>query len=205
MDLSLNGEMLVDEDSFKSLGSILSKNGGVVEDVTSRVNEGAKVSGALSRIWKVGSFGIGVKRMMYERIVVPTVTYGAEAWWLREGVKKRPKVFERKCLRKICGVTVMDRIRNVVIREEVGVMRDLAGRMESCVLRWFSHVERMDGERMAKRIYDSGVEGRRGRGRPIMGWMEGVILALRNRALTLEQAREIVHDSPVWRGLINGL
>ena len=58
----------------------------------------------------------------------------------------------------------MDRIKNDVIRGEVGVMRDLAGRVENCVLRWFGHVERMDGERMAKRIYGSGVEGRRGRG-----------------------------------------
>ena len=168
------------------------------------MNEGAKVSGALNRIWRVGSLGIGVKRMMYERIVVPTVIYGAEAWWLREGVKKRLNVFEMKCLRKIRGVTVMDRMRNEVIREEVGVMRDLAGRVESCVLRWFGHVERMDGERMAKRIYDSGVEGGRGRGRPIMGWMEGVKKALRNRGLTLEQAREYVHERSVWRGLING-
>ena len=45
----------------------------LVEDVISRVNEGAKVSGALSKIWRVGTFGIGVKRMLYERIVVPTV------------------------------------------------------------------------------------------------------------------------------------
>ena len=53
LDLSLNGEILEEVDSFKYLGSILSKNGGVVEDMISRVNEGAKVSGALSRIWKV--------------------------------------------------------------------------------------------------------------------------------------------------------
>ena len=51
----------------------------------------------------------------------------------------------------------MDRIRNEVIREEVGVMMDLAGRAEICVSRWFGHVEQMDGERMAKRIYGSGV------------------------------------------------
>ena len=53
----------------------MSKNGGVVEYVISTVNEGAKVSSAMSRIWKVRSFGINVKRMMYERIVVPTVVY----------------------------------------------------------------------------------------------------------------------------------
>ena len=61
LDLSLNGEMLEVVDSLKYLGSIVSKNGGVVEDEVSRVNEGAKISGALSRIWKVGSFSIGVK------------------------------------------------------------------------------------------------------------------------------------------------
>ena len=86
----------------------------------------------------------------------------AEAWCLKEGEKKRLNVFEMKCLRKMCGVTVMDRIRNVVIRQEVGMVRDLAGRAENCALRWFGHAECMDGERMAKRIYCSGVEGSRG-------------------------------------------
>ena len=143
--------------------------------------------------------------MMYERRVVATVIYGAEAWWLKEGEKKRLNVFETKCLRKICGVTVMDRIRNVLIREEVGVIRDLADRAENCVQRWFGQVERMDVERMAKRIYVLGVEGRLGRGIPNMGWMAGVKSALRARGLTLEQTREIVHDRPVWRGLINGM
>ena len=94
--------------------------------------------------------------------------------------KRRLIVIEIKCLRRMWGVTVMDRIRNEVIRGEVGVMRDLAGRAESCVLRWFGHVERMDGERMTKRIYGSWVEGRRDRGRPNKGWMD--------RGLTLEQA-----------------
>ena len=55
-------------------------------------------------------------------------------------------------------------------------------------------MERMDGDRMAKRIYGSGVEGRRGRGRLNMGWMEDVKSALRARGLSLEQARELVHD-----------
>ena len=68
-------------------------------------------------------------------------------------------------------------------------MRDLAGRAENYVLRRFGHVERMDGERMAKRIYGSEVDGRRGRGRPNTGWMTGVKSALWAKGLTLEQAR----------------
>ena len=99
----------------------------------------------------------------------------------------------------------MDRIRNEVIREELSVMKDLAGRAGNCMLRWFGHVERMDGEKMAKRIYISGVEGRQGRGRPNMGWMDGVTSALEVRGLSLEQARAIMHNRKVWRDLINGM
>ena len=62
----------------------------------------------------------------------------------------------------------------------------------------------MDGERMAKRIYGLGVEGVEV-DQTCGGWMDGVKSALRTRGLTLEQAREIVHDRPVWRGLINGM
>ena len=59
LDSSLNEEMLEEVDPFKYLGSVISKNWVVVDDVIMRVNEGAKGSGALSRIWKVGLFSIG--------------------------------------------------------------------------------------------------------------------------------------------------
>ena len=49
----------------------------------------------------------------------------------------RLNVMEIEFLRKMRGVTVIDRMRNDVIREEVGVMRDLAGRVENWALRWF--------------------------------------------------------------------
>ena len=69
----------------------------------SRVNKGAKVSGALNRILKVRSFGMGVRKMMYERIVVSTVVHGAETWCLNAWEKRRLNVIVMKCLRRMCG------------------------------------------------------------------------------------------------------
>ena len=203
LNLRLNEEILEEVDSFRYLGSIVGKNGGVSEDVISRVNEGAKVSGAMNRIWRVRSLGVNVKRMMYERIVVPTVLYGAETWGLNVREKRRLNVMEMKCLRSICGVTIRDRIRNEEIRRRVGVQNDLSGRVERCVLRWFGHVERMDDERLAKMVYASGVDGRRGRGRPNRVWLDGVKEALNERGWTLEQARVTVHDRAEWKRLVN--
>ena len=39
-------------------------------------------------------------------------------------------------------------------------------RMKKNLFSWFGHVERMNDERMAKKIYDGKVRGKRGRGRP---------------------------------------
>ena len=57
----------------------------------------------------------------------------------------------------------------------------------------------MKDERIGKRVYKSGVEGRRGRGRSNSAWMDGVRKDLNNRGLILEQAKMIVHDKAKWK------
>ena len=60
---------------------------------------------------------------------------------------------------------------------------ELASRANQRVLRWFGHVERMDDYRMARRVLMAEVSGGRVRGRPRLGWMDGVKVALGNRAI----------------------
>ena len=73
---------------------------------------------------------------------------------------------EMQSIRKICGVSLADRIRNEEVHRMVGTSKDVTMRMKKNVLSWFGHVERMSDERMAKQIYDGKVSGKRGRGRP---------------------------------------
>ena len=53
------------------------------------------------------------------------------------------------------------------IRRRVGVQIDLARR-------WFEHDKWINNERIAKRVYESGVEGKRGRGRPRKSYHEAL-------------------------------
>ena len=64
-----------------------------------------------------------------------------------------------------------------------GIERDLVSRAEKTVLRWFGHVERMDEYRMARRVFK--VSGGWVRGRPRLGWMDGVKVTLGNGGMTL--------------------
>ena len=45
------------------------------------------------------------KLRMYQTLVRPVVTYACETWVLKENIKSKLKVFERKVLRRIYGPT----------------------------------------------------------------------------------------------------
>ena len=61
-------------------------------------------------------------------------------------------------------------------------------RADRRVLRWFGHVERMDEYRMARRILMTEVSLGLVRGRPRLGFMDGVKVILGNRGMTVEAA-----------------
>ena len=56
---------------------------------------------------------------------------------------------------------------------------------------------------MARRVLMAEVSGERVRGRPRLGWMDGVKLALGNRGMTVDTERQCAKDRKEWRALIH--
>ena len=84
------------------------------------------------------------------------------------------------------------------MRWRAGIERELASRADQRALRWFGHMERMDESRMARRVLMVAVSGGRVRGRPRLGWMDGVTVVLCNRGMTVEAARKIIRSGEPW-------
>ena len=97
----------------------------------------------------------------------------------------------------------MDRVRNEEVRRSSGIEMELASSADQRVLRWFGHVERMDDYRMARRVLMAEVSGGGVRERPRLGWMDGVKVALGNRGMTVEAARQCANDRKEWRALVH--
>ena len=93
----------------------------------------------------------------------------------------------------------MDKVRNEEVRRRALIEMELASRADQRVLRWFGHVERMDGYSMARRVFMAEVSGGRVLGRPRLGWMDGVKAALGNRGMSVEAARQCAKDRKEWR------
>ena len=61
----------------------------------------------------------------------------------------------------------------------------------------------MDDYRMAIRVLMAEVSGGRVLGRPWLGWMDGVKVALGNRGTMVEAARQCTKDRKAWRALVH--
>ena len=202
LQIQIGGEQMEQVDSFKYLGSMVTENGNVSREVQSRTIEAGKAMAGLNKIFQNREMGMEAKRGLYESVIVPTALYGSETWVLKTEDKNRLDVREMKCLRTMSGVTKWDRIPNERIRGRTGVKSKLSYRAEQGGLRWFGHMERMDGGRITKRVMNSEAEGTRSRGRPKLEWMDGVTRSLRARELSVEEARVIARDRGKWRKVV---
>ena len=82
-----------------------------------RVLEGRKVWGTMAKLWKENVISREVIRELYERVVIPIVVYGSQTWSLSAQERRNIEVFEMVCLKNICGIRRVGRVRNAIIRE----------------------------------------------------------------------------------------
>ena len=71
-------------------------------------------------------------------------------------------------------------------------------------LRWSGHVERMEDNRLARKVYESEMQEPRCRGKPHKGWMDGVKEVLSERGLNSQEVKECVQDKREWRSVCRG-
>ena len=67
--------------------------------------------------------------------------------------RSRIRALQMDNLRGLLGIRRMDRVPNERIRQLRGLAKGLDERIDKGVLRWFGHVERMEKDRFAKRVY----------------------------------------------------
>ena len=79
--------------------------------------------------------------------------YGIEAMLLKEKERFRVRAVQMDRWMWLLGIRRMDRVPNACTRELFGVKNGLDERINEGVLQCFSHVERVERDRIAKRVY----------------------------------------------------
>ena len=107
-------------------------------------------------------------------------------------------------LRGLLGIGRMDRVLNAQIRELYGVRNVLDERINEGILWWFGHVERVERDRIAKRVYVGECAGSHSVDRPRKRWIDSMKDCLKKIGLDVRRARRIVQDRSEWWGFVKG-
>jgi hypothetical protein len=177
--LTIQGETLEVVERFTYLGSCISSDCSVTDEISARISKARIAFANLRHLWRQKGISLGLKGRVYQTTVRAVLLYGSETWTLRAEDLRRLQVFENRCLRTIVGVGWRQRIRNELIRKRVfgcEVDATISECIQHSKLRWLGHVLRMPGHRLPKRVLfaQPNPEWRKPRGGQAVTWQKGM-------------------------------
>ena len=172
----LMGKIYEKVESSKYLGAVMRSLNEIETEIKSKNAVGNKRYYALGPIIK-RSTSQSIKIHLYKMIIRPAVTYGADTWTLTSKIEKMLITWERKILRKIYGPTKENGQWRIKTNEELRTKYkspDIVTVIKIRRLEWLGHVSRMNETRSVVKIFEGKLQGRRGRGRPRLRWINNV-------------------------------
>lgn len=196
----INGEGLATVPSFKYLGSYLSCNTSLEEEIQHRLRQAAASFGRLrTRVFKNDNLTIHTKMTVYNSVCISTLLYACETWTAYRRNIKPLEAFHIRCLQNILGITWQDRIPHTTIFERTNSI-SIEATIAKHHLRWVGHVIRMPENRLPRRImYSQLHEGRRKAGGPKLRYKDQLKKTLKRCDIEPKSLEQLANNREDWR------
>ena len=171
-EVKIGEEKIEQVDVMKYLGVMISSDGSMDKEVEARIGIATRVIGGMNEmVLKRKELSRSTKLKVVNATAMPTLMYGCETWSLSKRQQSKMQATQMNVLRRIEGVSRLDRVRNEDVREKLqqeGVRDMVKSRQE----KWKIRMEEMSLERTTKKIFVGEMEGKRPRGRPRLKWTD---------------------------------
>nr|VZI33765.1 unnamed protein product [Spirometra erinaceieuropaei] len=138
--ISVNGTQLQVVENFSYLGSTLSFNIKIDDEVAPRISKASQAFGRLqSTVWNRHDLQLSTKLKLYKAVILPTLLYGAETWAVYTKQARRLNHFHLSCLCRILRLNWQDRISDIDVLERTGIF-SIYTMLRQMQLRWSGHL-----------------------------------------------------------------
>jgi hypothetical protein len=192
-------------ENFKYLGVILNEDNNNQIDLQERIKNANKTYFMLQKFFENKNISRKLKTRQKNTIIDKTLTYASETWTLTKRDRKQLNIFERKVYRRIFGPVYDNKKENwrILTNKEIYASVKKPIIIETIRLnrlRWFGHVQRMEENRIPKRVLHMNLGTTRLRGRPRNGCQDEV--REDGRIVGGEGWQEKVHNREEWKKLL---
>nr|VZI29223.1 unnamed protein product [Spirometra erinaceieuropaei] len=196
----VNGTQVQVVENFPYLGSTLSRNTKIDDEVANRISKSSQAFGRLqSTISNRHGLQLSTKLKMYTTVILPTLVYRAETWTVYTRQARRLNHFHLSCFCRILRLNWQDRIPNTDVQERTGML-NIYFTLRQMQLRWSGHLVRMDDERLPKRLFYGDVAtGSSRQGGQIRRYKDTLKSSLKRLQINTANWEELALDRPTWR------
>jgi hypothetical protein len=190
-------------ENFKYLGVILTEDNNNQTDLQERIKNANKTYFMLQKFFKNKNISKKLKLRLKNTIIDKILTSASETWTLTMRDRKQLNVFERKVYRRILHPVYESEKENWRILTNKKMYASV--KKPTIIERlnrlcWFGHVQRMEENRIPKRVLYMNLGTIRLRGRPRNRWQDEV--REDGRIVGGEGWQEKVHNRQEWKKLL---
>ena len=136
-------------DKFAYLGSTISQNALIDDEISARIGKASGSFGKLTKgLWTELGVPLITKVNVYCAVVLPTLLNGCEAWTPYRRHMRRLDQFHVRCLRRIASIKWQDMIPNTEV-----LQRSAQNGITRAQLRWSGQLVRMADDRIPRPCY----------------------------------------------------
>lgn len=186
--------------NFIYLGSEVTSENDISVEIKRRIVLASRCLGGLRKLLRSTYLSHKTKLQLYHQLIQPVLVYGAETWNLKSSDEQNLLVFERKILRLIYGPIHEPEGWRILYNHELQQLyqhASIVDKIRAKRLRWAGHVQRMEPDLPARKVFTSNPNGGRRPGRPKTRWID--LVDGDARMLGISNWRTTALNREVWR------
>jgi hypothetical protein len=199
-----------DLEMFKYLGTTLTDQNCMHEEIKSRLNSGNACCRSVHSLPSSRLLCRNVKVKIHKTTILPVVLCGCETWSLTLREEHRLRVFQNRVLRGIFGPKG-DEVTGEWSKLHSGELHnlysssDIIRQIKSRRMRWAGHVARMGEGTKVYIVLVGKPEGKRPLERPRRRWEDGIRMDLREIGWGGVECVHLAQDRDRWRAVVNAV
>lgn len=202
-DITVGSQKLVASEKFTYLGSTLSRQANLDDEITTRLARASTAFGRLhSTVWHRRGIRLQTKLKVYRAVVLPSLLYANETWTVYSRHSKQLNSFHLRCLRRLLNIKWQDKVPDTEVLQQANMI-SIHALLKRSQLRWAGHVRRMPDERLPKKLfYGELSSGKRSLGGQSKRYRHTLKASLKCCDISPDTWEDVALDRSTWRSLI---